>query len=70
VLALGAVSGSADARREKTHADFEAGEYGVIFDPRGWFTIVRGNPGSALEGLGLALGDPVWISRPGVGAAG
>ncbi len=70
VLALGAVSGSADARRGKTYADFEAGEYGVIFDPRGWFTIVRGNPGSALEGLGLALGDPVWISRPGAGAAG
>jgi hypothetical protein len=25
---------------------------------------------SALEGVGLALGDPVWISRPGPGAAG
>jgi S-adenosyl-L-methionine hydrolase (adenosine-forming) len=70
VLTLEAVSGSADARRGKTYADFEAGEYGVIFDPRGWLTIVRGNPASALEGLGLALGDPVWISRPGTGAAG
>ena len=70
VLALGAVSVSADARRGRTYADFEAGEYGVIFDPRGWLTIVRGNPASALEGLGLALGDPVWISRPGTGAAG
>jgi hypothetical protein len=41
----------------------------VIFDPRGWLTIVRGNPANALEGLGLALGDPVWISRPGSAAA-
>jgi S-adenosylmethionine hydrolase len=68
VLSLGAVSGSADARRGRTYADFEAGEYGVIFDPRGWLTIVRGNPGSALEGLGLALGDPVWIGPPGASA--
>jgi S-adenosyl-L-methionine hydrolase (adenosine-forming) len=58
-----AVSGSAQARRGGTYADFSAGEYGVLFDPRGWLTVVRGNPASALEGLGLALGDPVWISR-------
>jgi hypothetical protein len=24
--------------------------------------LVRGNPGSALEGLGLDIGDPVWLS--------
>jgi S-adenosyl-L-methionine hydrolase (adenosine-forming) len=69
VLAVEAVSGAADARRGRTYADFEAGEYGVIFDPRGWLMIVRGNPASALEGLGLAPGDPVWIGRPGEAAA-
>jgi S-adenosyl-L-methionine hydrolase (adenosine-forming) len=69
VLSIEAVSGSADARRGRTYADFEAGAYGVIFDPRGWLMTVRANPGSALEGLGLALGDPVWISGPGSGAA-
>jgi S-adenosyl-L-methionine hydrolase (adenosine-forming) len=58
-----AVSGTAEARRGETYADFSAGEYGVLFDPRGWLTIVRGNPASALDGLGLSLGDPVWISR-------
>ena len=58
-----AVSGSANAKRGSTYADFAAGEYGVLFDPRGWLTIVRGNPASALEGLGVTLGDPVWISR-------
>jgi hypothetical protein len=26
--------------------------------------IVRGNPGSALEGLGLDIGDPVWLGTP------
>jgi S-adenosyl-L-methionine hydrolase (adenosine-forming) len=63
VVKVEAVAGSAEAKRGTTYADFSAGEYGVLFDPRGWLTIVRGNPASALEGLGLALGDPVWISR-------
>jgi S-adenosyl-L-methionine hydrolase (adenosine-forming) len=63
ILSVGAVAGSAEARRGATFADFDAGEYGLIFDERGWLTIVRGNPGSALEGLGLSLGDLVWISR-------
>ena len=36
----------------------------MILDPRGWLTIVRGNPANALEGLGLDVGDPVWISGP------
>ena len=58
-----ALSGSAEARRGETYGDFTAEEYGLLFDPRGWLTIVRGNPASALEGLGLGLGDEVWISR-------
>ena len=62
-LAIGATSRSVRARRGSTYADFLASEYGLIFDPRGWLTIVRGNPASALEGLGLAIGDPVWISE-------
>ena len=63
-LAVEATSGSTRARRASTYADLTPGEYGVIFDPRGWLTIVRGNPANALEGLGLAIGDPVWISGP------
>jgi hypothetical protein len=62
-----AVSGAVEARRGSTYADFAAGEYGVLFDPRGWLTIVRGNPASALDGLGLALSAPVWISRADAG---
>jgi S-adenosyl-L-methionine hydrolase (adenosine-forming) len=61
-LRIEAVSGSALAHRASTYADFAPGDYGVIFDPRGWLTVVRGNPGSALDGLGLDIGDPVWIS--------
>jgi S-adenosylmethionine hydrolase len=34
VLSIEAVSGSADARRGRTYADFGAGEYGMTFDPR------------------------------------
>ena len=61
------IGGSADLTPSngtavKSWKNFAAGEYGVLFDPRGWLTIVRGNPASALEGLGLSLGDRVWIS--------
>jgi S-adenosylmethionine hydrolase len=62
-LTIKATSASAEARRGRTFADFKPGEYGVIFDERGWMEIVRGNPASALEGLGLSPGHLVWISR-------
>lgn len=67
-LSIEAVSGAAVAKRGSTYADFAAGEYGVLVDPRGWLTIVRGNPASALDGLGLQLAAPVWITRPAPGA--
>ncbi len=66
-LEVEAASGSTQARRGSTYADFEPGEYGVLFDPRGWLMVVRGNPESALQGLGLATGDPVWISPASAG---
>jgi S-adenosylmethionine hydrolase len=66
-LVIEALSGSAKAKRGSTYADFETGEYGVLFDPRGWLTIVRGNPASALEGLGLTLAAPVWIREASPG---
>jgi S-adenosylmethionine hydrolase len=62
-LTIKAMAASAEARRGRTYADFEEGDYGVIFDERGWMEIVRGNPASALEGLGLSPGHLVWISR-------
>ena len=62
VMAVEAVAGSVHARRGETYADFEPGEYGVIFDPRGWLQIIRGNPGNALQDLQLSLGDLVWIT--------
>jgi S-adenosylmethionine hydrolase len=65
VLTIKAMAGSAEARRGSTYADFKPGDYGVIFDERGWLMIVRGNPASALEGLDLGVGDLVWISRTG-----
>jgi S-adenosylmethionine hydrolase len=67
-IEIEATSGSAQARRGSTYADFEAGEYGVLWDPRGWLTIVRGNPASALDGLGLTLAAPVWLTLPARGA--
>jgi S-adenosyl-L-methionine hydrolase (adenosine-forming) len=71
-LAVEALVGWVDARCGDTYSDFAPGEYGVIFDPRGWLTIIRGNPGNALEDLKLARGDMVWItaSNEEPGAAG
>jgi S-adenosyl-L-methionine hydrolase (adenosine-forming) len=61
-LHIEAISGSAYATRGTTFADFEPGAYGILFDMGGWLTIVRGNPETALEGLGATPGDLVWIS--------
>jgi S-adenosylmethionine hydrolase len=55
---------SVHGRYGETYADFEAGEYGVMFDPRGWLLIVRGGTASAFEGLGLQIGDQVWLNDP------
>jgi len=62
-LTIKAVTATAEAKRGITYADFEPGEYGVLFDERSWLEIVRGNPESALAGLGLSPGHLVWISR-------
>ncbi len=61
-LAVEALVGWVEARCGETYADFAPGEYGVIFDPRGWLTIIRGNPGNALQDLRLSIGDMVWIT--------
>jgi S-adenosylmethionine hydrolase len=61
-LAVEGLAGWVEARRGETFADFAPGEYGVIFDSRGWLTIVRGNPGNAIEDLHLSVGDLVWIT--------
>jgi S-adenosylmethionine hydrolase len=67
-ITIEAVSGAAEAKRGSTYADFAAGEYGVLVDPRGWLTIVRGNPASALDGLGLSIAAPVWLRRASGGS--
>jgi S-adenosylmethionine hydrolase len=58
-----ATSGSGRARRVATYADVESGDWGVIVDPRGWLSVVRGNPANAAEGLGSVVpGDPIWLT--------
>jgi S-adenosylmethionine hydrolase len=69
-VAVEAMAGSVQARLCETYADLEAGEYGVFFDPRGWLSIVRGNPGNALEDLRLSIGDLVWITGSISGESG
>jgi S-adenosyl-L-methionine hydrolase (adenosine-forming) len=58
-----ATSGSGRARRVATYADVASGDWGLIVDPRGWLSVVRGNPANAAEGLGsVAPGDPIWLT--------
>ena len=57
-LARGLQAGSGSTQSDPVAAEMLA----KIFDPRGWLTVVRGNPASAVEGLQVAIGDHVWIS--------
>ena len=62
-IQVDATSGSGRARYVSTYADVEAGQWGVIVDPRQWLLVIRGNPANAAEGLGsVAPGDPIWLT--------
>jgi S-adenosyl-L-methionine hydrolase (adenosine-forming) len=49
-------------RQVSTYADLTEGEWGVMIDPRGWLSVIRGNPANAAEGLGVETGDLLWLS--------
>ena len=62
-IQVDSTSGSGRARFVSTYADVEAGNWGVIVDPREWLLVIRGNPANAAEGLGgVAPGDPIWLT--------
>jgi S-adenosylmethionine hydrolase len=48
-VAIDATSGAAQARRVSTYTDVEEGDWGLIVDPRGWLSVIRGNPANAAE---------------------
>ena len=55
--------GRAVVKRVSTYADLAEGEWGLIVDPRGWLSVVRGNPANAAEALGVGSDDLVWLTR-------
>lgn len=58
-----ATGGSGTARWASTYADVDSGAWGLIVDPRGWLSVIRGNPANAAEGLGsVGPGDPIWLT--------
>jgi S-adenosylmethionine hydrolase len=62
---IDATGGSATARRVSTYTDVATGDWGLIVDPRGWLSVIRGNPANAAEGLGgVQPGDPIWLTVP------
>jgi S-adenosylmethionine hydrolase len=54
--------GSAVASMVATYADLSSGEWGLMVDPRGWLSVICGNPGNAAQLLGVAGGEIVWLS--------
>ena len=63
-LELQAGEWSTKVRRVDTFGDVVEGEFGLIVDSTGWLAVVI-NRGSASEILGLSLGDPVTLRKPG-----
>jgi S-adenosyl-L-methionine hydrolase (adenosine-forming) len=55
-------SGGAVARGVTTYADLSTGEWGLMVDPRGWLSVVCGNPANAAQLLGVAGGEVAWLS--------
>jgi len=62
-ISVDAHSGNAVVKRVSTYADLAEGEWGLMVDPRGWLSVIRGNPANAAAGLGVANDDLVWLSR-------
>ena len=60
-----AQSGGGLARQVSTYADLDAAQWGLMIDPRGWLSVIRGEPENAAEGLGVGGGDLVWLTREG-----
>jgi S-adenosyl-L-methionine hydrolase (adenosine-forming) len=56
------VGGSAVASQVATYADLTSGEWGLMVDPRGWLSVICGNPINAAQSLGVAGGEIVWLS--------
>jgi len=54
--------GSAVASTVLTYADLSSGEWGLMVDPRGWLSVICGNPVNAAQSLGVAGGEVVWLS--------
>jgi hypothetical protein len=44
------------------YADLASGEWGLMIDPRGWLSVICGNPINAAQSLGVAGGEVVWLS--------
>jgi len=54
--------GSGVASTVATYADLSSGEWGLMIDPRGWLSVICGNPVNAAQSLGVAGGEVVWLS--------
>jgi S-adenosylmethionine hydrolase len=54
--------GSAVASTVLTYADLSSGEWGLMVDPRGWLSVICGNPVNAAQALGVAGGEVVWLT--------
>jgi S-adenosyl-L-methionine hydrolase (adenosine-forming) len=61
-VSVRSLSGDVVASRVHTYAAIDGEGWGLIVDPRGWLSVIRGNPGNAAQGLGVGGGDLIWLS--------
>jgi S-adenosyl-L-methionine hydrolase (adenosine-forming) len=68
-ITVASQAGEGFARQVSTYADLEPDEWGLMVDPRGWLSVIRENPRNAAADLDVGVGDLVWLTTAGSGAA-
>jgi S-adenosyl-L-methionine hydrolase (adenosine-forming) len=62
ILVESPAGGGGVARTVLTYADLSSGDWGLMIDPRGWLSVICGNPVNAAQSLGVVGGEVVWLS--------
>jgi S-adenosyl-L-methionine hydrolase (adenosine-forming) len=62
ILVESPAGGGGVARTVLTYADLSSGDWGLMIDPRGWLSVICGNPVNAAQSLGVLGGEVVWLS--------
>jgi hypothetical protein len=45
MITVETLAGGGVVEQVSTYADLDEGQWGLMIDPRGWLSVIRGNPG-------------------------